>query len=443
MDKKKLTFILVLAPVILLALLNLLTVFTPELGFDSLWYHLTLPKLWLLKHQWFFNGGLLYYSVMPRLTETIYIPLIKYLGFIGPKLFQYLSSLGTCFVIWKIGSKINLSKTAKTLAVSFFYCTWLVSWQSGSSYIDPFRTFLESLALLFLISDSWKLGGLFLGLSVGTKWLSLGSVAIYSLVFGPSLLGPALLLITPWFFLAYKYTGNPLYPLFDPILHNSFTSPWNMIIRLLFLPLTFTLPFDDFLSPMVFVLIIFSALSLFDNHKKVRQIALVGLLGSIFCAIIEPPSTRYFLPFFPAIIISALTVFDKLKPILQKIFITLTVLSSIAIIILRFIADIKYLPYLTGQQSTTEFLTSLSDRLPDTFIDSDDYVVKNVPQDSKILIDKLHNLFYFPYNFDHTSWSDPKIQYDYLITRDTLPKEIKGELIHVNSIGIQIYKLTK
>ena len=66
MDKKKFVKILIWTPIILQALLNFATVFTPEIGFDALWYHLTLPKLWLLKHQWHFNGGLLYYSVMPR-----------------------------------------------------------------------------------------------------------------------------------------------------------------------------------------------------------------------------------------------------------------------------------------------------------------------------------------------------------------------------------------
>ncbi len=135
MDKKKLILSLIWIPIIILGILNLLTVFTPEIGFDALWYHLTLPKLWLFKKQWFFDGGLLYYSVMPRLTETIFIPLIKLTGFIGPKFLQYLSGIGISFLIWKISSKLKFSVVSKSLAISIFYCTWLVSWQSGSAYI--------------------------------------------------------------------------------------------------------------------------------------------------------------------------------------------------------------------------------------------------------------------------------------------------------------------
>ncbi|KKT96647.1 MAG: hypothetical protein UW99_C0053G0005 [Candidatus Collierbacteria bacterium GW2011_GWC2_45_15] len=98
MDKQK--FILVISSAIFaaLVLLNLLTVFTPEIGFDALWYHLTLPKLWLYKHQWFFPGGLMYYSVMPRLSETLFIPLIALTGYIGPKFLQFLAGLGTALL---------------------------------------------------------------------------------------------------------------------------------------------------------------------------------------------------------------------------------------------------------------------------------------------------------------------------------------------------------
>ena len=55
--------------------------------------------------------------------------------------------------------------------------------------------------------------------------------------------------------------------------------------------------------------------------------------------------------------------------------------------------------------------------------------------------DDLHNLYYFPYAFDHTSWADPGKKYDYLITRGVSPKNLPGILLHTNSIGIQFIKL--
>jgi len=444
MDKnKKIILILIWVPIVILGILNIFTVFTPEIGFDALWYHLTLPKLWLFKHQWHFDGGLLYYSVMPRLTETIFIPLIKYTGFIGPKLLQYLSGVGVCFLIWKISSKLKFSTVLKSAAVSLFYCTWLVCWQSGSAYIDLFRTFLETAALYYFVSGSWKKGGVLLGLAVGTKWLTLGSVAIYALVFGLPILLPVLLVSFPWFLIAYKYTGYPLYPMFSPILHNSLAPLLQVIPRIVFLPITLTLPFDDFLSPMLFVLVILSTISLFSRDKKISKIALVGILGAIFSVALNPPSSRYYLPYFPALIIGAIAVIDQLKTKFQTIFVALCILSSVLILGLRCIADYKYLPFILGHQTQNNFLESYAAHLPDTFIDSDDFVKNNLSPNSKILIDKLHNLYYFPYDFDHTSWVKTQKEYDYLITVNTKPGEVIGELLHTNSLGIQIYKLNE
>ncbi len=443
MDKKKLILTAIWLPIVIIGIINIFTIFTPEIGFDALWYHLTLPKLWLTNHQWFFKGGLLYYSVMPRLSETIFIPLIKLTGYVGPKFVQYLSGIGVCFLIWKITSKLKLSLVLRSIAVSIFYCTWLVSWQSGSAYIDLFRTFLETTALYFLISGSWKKGGIFLGLAVGTKLLALGSVAILALVFGFPLILPALLLSLPWFIVAFKFTGNPVYPMFDSILHNSFSPIFPIVGRLLILPIALTFPFDDFISPLIFLLVILSSFSLFDKNKLIRKIALVGILGAAFSISLEPPSSRYFLPYFPAIVISAVALVGHFKARLQTVFVFICILSSVFILSLRVYADKKYLPFILGKQTQNEFLTEYSDRLPDTFIDSDSFVEKNIPKNSRILIDKLHNLYYFPFGFDHTSWISSPTGYDYFITIGTRPEEIKGELIHTNSLGIQVYKLNK
>jgi len=442
MDKKKLILILLWTPIILLALLNLVTVFTPEVGFDALWYHLTLPKLWLFKHQWYFPGGLLYYSVMPRLTETIYIPLIKLTGYVGPKFIQYLSALGIGYLIWKIASQFKLSPLMKSLAVSLFYCTWLVSWESGSAYIDLFRTLLETIALYLLLFKSKKLGGVFLGLAIGTKWLSLGSLAIYTLVFGGTLILPAILIASPWFVIAYHFTGNPVYPMFAPFLQNSLAPLGQIVKNFFLLPLVVTVPFDDFFSPMLFILVIFSAFALFSRNKQIRQMSLVGIFGALFCVTLNPPSSRYLLPFLPALIISSVYLVSLLKPRLQNIFLALTIISSFLILFLRFFADLKYLPFVLGKEDQNTFLTQYAGRLPDTFIDSDGFVQKNLSSKNKILVDKLHNLYYFPYNFDHTSWVVTDSGYDYLITKDTQPSSIHGQLLHTNAVGIQVFKLT-
>lgn len=441
MGKQKLVFYLVLFPIVALAILNLLLIFTPEMGFDALWYHLTLPKLWLLKHQWYFPGGLLYYSVMPRLAETLFIPLIALTGTIGPKLLQCLAGLGTGLIIWRILANFKQTSVMRLVGVSLFYCTWLVSWQSGSAYIDLIRTFFETLALFYLLKGSWKKGGLLLGLAIGTKWLSLGSLFIYALVFGPAIIFPALLVSLPWFALAFYYTGNPLYPIFSGVIQNSFSSLSSIFQHLALAPYYLTKPFDDFLSPLIGLLFILALLSLRHTSKVVRQISWVAVLGTFFSLILDPPSSRFLLPFLPALVLSSVMSVSVVKnPWLKNIFIYLAILSGFLILVLRLIAFQKYIPLFTLQQNQNDFLTAQYSRLPGTFVDSDGFVA-GLPPGSRILVDKLHNLYYFPRDFTHTSWVKSGSAYDFLVTIGEDPGSVSGELIHTNSLGIQVFKL--
>ncbi|KKT40429.1 hypothetical protein A3K29_03450 [Candidatus Collierbacteria bacterium RIFOXYB2_FULL_46_14] len=443
MGKQKLVIILISIPLVALVVLNFLLVFTPEMGFDALWYHLTLPKLWLLKHQWYFPGGLLYYSVMPRLAETLYIPLLQLFGTSGPKMAQYLAGLGSGVFIWKVLSENKIPKAMKLAGVSLFYCTWLVGWQSGSAYVDLIRTFFEVAALYYSLRGSWKIGGLFLGLAIGTKWFSLGSLAIFSLVFGPQIIFPALLVSLPWFLIAYHFTGNPIYPIFSGVIENSFAGFGDAVKHLLLAPFYLTHPFDDFISPVVGVIFVLAILSLKSRQKPFRQIALVGLLGTILTLVINPPSTRFFLPYLPSLAVAAIIFIRSLRRSLwKKLFLYSVVLSGFFVLSIRLIAMSKYVPILIGSMDWKTFLVSHYSRLPGTFIDSDGYVAK-LPEGSKILVDKLHNLYYFPRDFDHTSWVSNASGYDYLVTLGADPSRISGQLIHQNELQIQTFKLNK
>lgn len=438
----KLKVILLVTPFILLVIFNFLLAFTPEIGFDALWYHLTLPKLWLLKQQWYFPGGLLYYSVMPRLAETLYIPLIHFTGTVGPKLVQFLAGLGTLLYLWKLLDHFQQTKIMKLVGISLFYCTWLVSWQSGSAYIDLVRTFLEVVALYFLVvKRSWKIGGVFLGLAIGTKWLSLGSLAIFALVFGPQTIFPALLVSLPWFVIAYFYTGNPIYPIFSDVLHNSFLGVGVIVKQIFLSPYLLTKPYDDFISPLAGMLFVVAILSFRSKNTVLKKIALVGVLGALSSVVINPPSSRFFLPYFPAIIVASIVYLNSFKVVwIKNVLIGLAIFSSFTVLCLRLVAMKKYLPIFTGQESQVSFLTRYKERLPGTFIDTDGFVAR-LPDGSKVLVDKLHNLYYFPVDFDHTSWVSSWDSYNFLVTIGEDPKNINGELVHTNQIGIQVFKL--
>lgn len=438
-----------------LTLINFLGVLMPELGFDALWYHLPLSKLFLMRHQWYFPGGLYYYSVMPRLAELIGLPFLAAFGYTGPKFIQFASGLIACYLIYKLAQKYTSSKLLALTAVNLFYATWLVSWQSSSAYVDLTRTVFELTALYvilnskFIIQKSIFLTGIFMGLAIGVKWHALGSLVLMAIIFTPLIVPIALLIASPWFFIAHHFTGNLLYPLFEKFMTTTqlaqvdphFYDPVAIIKRFILAPIFLTRPSEDFLSPVIGLVYLISLLGLISSNKTIRKISLFGTLGTFLLLLTPPPSTRYFLPYLPAIILSCVYILSRLKNQISIWFIGIFSLSALLILGMRVYAFSKYFPYLIGQQTKNQFLTSLSYRLPDTFIDTDNYVKNNLPSNANYLISSLHNLYYFPYNFDHDSFIDKNKHYDYLITKNTDLNKIDGQLIHTNQIGIQIFKL--
>lgn len=438
----------------LLITLNFIAIFMPELGFDALWYHLTLSKLFLSKHQWYFPGGLYYYSAMPRLGELISLPLLAKLGFIGPKFVQFLSGLVIAFFIHHLAKKFTGNRLISLSAVNLFYATWLVSWQSSSAYVDLIRTVFETATLYFLIhkplSVRWKLvAGVCLGLAIGVKWHALGSLLLLALIFSPLVVIPAAIVASPWFYLAYHFTSNPVYPVFEKFMTQTqlaqvsphFYTLSQILQRLFLFPIFITKPAEDFISPVIGLVFLISLPALLSSKIMIRKIAFYGLFGSGLLLLTPPPSPRYYLPYLPPVIIAATYLLSRLKQKIATIFLVIFTLSAIFIFGLRLVAFSKYLPFLTGQLSLNRFLASQSQRLPDTFIDADDYIANNLPPRASYLIANLHNLYYFPYDFDHESFASNRKRYDYLITKNMKPENITGKLIHTNSLGIQIFKL--
>src|SRR3989338_4914871 len=211
--------------------------------------------------------------------------------------------------------------------------------------------------------------------------------------------------------------------------------------RIVSAPIFLTRPSEDFLSPVSGLVYLISFLGLLSSRRQIRQLALLGIMGTFYLLLTPPPSTRYYLPYLPAVILAAVYLLSRLKDKIAILFITAFTISSFVVLALRAGSYLKYLPYLTGRLNPNQFLTTMSSRLPGTFIDSDGYVAKNLPPNGTYLIANLHNLYYFPYNFDHASLAAPGQRYDYLVTRGADPSAIAGELIHTNDIGIQISKL--
>lgn len=426
-----------------LTLINLIPVFAPEIGFDALWYHLTLPKLWLESGQYFFPGDLLYYSAMPRLTETLFIPLLVLLGTSGPKLLQFCSGIATTLLIFVFVRK-HQSPSLALINASFFYATHLVGWQSSSAYVDLFRTLLETSAILIYLTNhrhKLVLSALLWGLAIGTKWHSIVSLIVFASIFDLRLLPLGLIPAVPWFLLSLFYTGNPVFPLFSShfdsnqfqTLDHNFYSLSGLITRLVRLPLSLLFPFDDWLSPAVGILtlpIVFK--SFFSREKQIRRISLYALVMLIVWQLTPPPSSRYLLPLLPIIALLLFTG-NKYRSLIVSIIFT----STLIVLPLRLRAVAKFVPVAFRHQSTTQFLEQNKGKLPGTFVDLDGFVA-NLPASSRLLTD-FHNLYYFSKPVTHTSWMNPAIHYDFFITDS--PKTDYGKLIHQTSWPVYVYQI--
>ncbi len=196
---------------------NLAGALGPEGGFDALWYHLPIPKIWLEAHRIFFIGGNLYYSAMPKLIDMLYV-----WGETPAKLMHLVFGLLSTAVTYKLARKW-LDEKGALLAAVIFYSNLVVGWQSITAYIDLGRTFFEVLAFYLLVEKKIYKSAIVLGLAMATKTIAVGSLGILGVVVWLTrtrrdlvrYIALAMLVAAPWYIFSFVSTGNPVYPIFS------------------------------------------------------------------------------------------------------------------------------------------------------------------------------------------------------------------------------------
>ncbi|KKU56808.1 MAG: hypothetical protein UX80_C0031G0004 [Candidatus Amesbacteria bacterium GW2011_GWA2_47_11b] len=194
---------------------NLVGAMGPERGFDALWYHLPIPKIWLEAHKIFFIGGNLYYSAMPKLVDMLYV-----WGETPAKLMHLVFGLLSTAVTYKLARKWLEQKWA-LLAAVIFYSNLVVGWQSITAYIDLGRTFFEVLAFYLLVNKKIYKSAIVIGLAMATKIWAIGSLGILGVLVALGMgwrksvkfVILALVVAAPWYVFAWASTGNPIYPI--------------------------------------------------------------------------------------------------------------------------------------------------------------------------------------------------------------------------------------
>ena len=464
--KGRLTLLL-LVLISLQAIVNLIGALGPELAFDALWYHLTLPKLYLLSHTIsHIPGGLLYYSDMPKLAEMFYVTGLVFGNEITVKLIHFSFGLLTAVTLYKF-SRTFFSSLISLIAVVIFYSNLVVAWESTTAYIDLVRAFFEIMAL-WAFSNWWKTNkkkwfvysSLMVGFAITTKLLAIGSLGIFLLLIlyksikhrakiryillrliSYSIISLAIPL--PWFIFSYLATGNPVYPFFTHTYEVTTNSP-----NPLFVVIDLWNLFAKSADPLTPLYLIFFPL-LFVTFSKLRsEIKLIvwycGLSLVLWYFTPRTGGGRFILPYLPAMSLVCAAIYSELKnKKLINYLIGLVILVSLITIGYRGIANSKYLPVIVGTQNRQTFLTNHLNFSFGDFYDTDSYFAQHITKSDRVLLIGFHNLYYVDFPFVHNTWVKKGDKFTYIATQNTeLPKKFNNwQLVYSNDKTlVQLYK---
>lgn len=452
-DDKLSLFLLIL----LLAgvLVNLIGALGPELGFDALWYHLTIPKIYLQSNKIFFiPGGLFYYSAMPKLTEMLYLASLVYfpLGF-GAKFIHFLFGIFTLIVLYRL-SRRYLDSKYSILVLILFYSSLVVGWESVTAYVDLARTFFELLVFVLFVNwlDNKKNNliliesSVMLGLAVGVKLLSLITIPFYLFaiyIFSKNIkitlkyLVVCIAVSLPWFVFSFLNTGNPVYPVFSKILDSSHNLVFNPFFQINELWRLFYRSSDP-VSPifLIFLPVVLIEYIKLRKTKKTSGIIniMTGLfLFSIICFVIIPKTggSRFVLPFLPIWSLLFVLIISKSREFYKKTLFLLVIFVALINTGYRLLANRKYIPYLLGKETVEEFLIDNLNFTNGDFLDIDGEI-KNITKSNNIVIHGSHNLFYADFPFTHQSFSKEGKIYDYIVTQEQENNERSSKLLLSN-----------
>lgn len=442
----------------ILAIVNLIGALAPELSFDALWYHLTIPKIFIQEQRIFYiEGGLFYYSLMPKLGEMLFIPGLMIGSELIPKLIQWVFGILTSLVVYKISRKYFDDKIS-ILSAIIFYGSLVVAWQSTVGYIDLIRSFFEIMALWgFLEYFKTKNRALLIessvliGLAVSTKLIALGTVPIFGLLIfffekdkrraikNLMLFGfISLLTAFPWFFYAYISSGNPIYPVFSGYpLQDGITNPLKDLFNLFFKS-------ADPISPIFIIFLPLLIVYFKKLRKELKIVAIYSILALIIWLI--TPKTgggRFILPYLPAFSILAGAVIHYTASKNLKKYLTGVVIFVFVITVgFRGIANARYIPFIFGQESRGEFLTKNLNFSFGDFYDTDKWFEKNIKEGDKVLLYGFHNLYYADFPFVHESFAKKGDKFNFIATQNTqLPERFMyWKLIYRNELtGVSVY----
>ena len=450
--------LILLAMLTIQGIVNLIGTLGPELGFDALWYHLTLPKIYLTNHFIdYIPGGLFYYSAMPKLAEMLYISALSFGTETIAKLVHFSFGILSLVALYSLSRKF-LSKTFSLSVIVLFYSNLVVGWMSITAYIDLSRTFFEIMALWGFVEwqqskkSKWLIeSAIMLGLAISTKLLAISSLFIFTILIVFFAINKqkirwraiftnilvywwfALLIPLPWFVFSLVHTGNPVHPFFT----NAYPVKFNFnLINPLNLP--------DPISPLY---VISLPLAIFF-YRKLKPALKIILLYSFFAVAVwyltpQSGEGRFILPYLAALSLVSVAIIEMMrKNKLQKVFLGLIIFLSLFSIFYRGIANSKYVPVILGMQSKSQFLENHLNFSFGDFYDTDEYFERKIKKEDTVLLYGFHNLYYVNFPFIDSSYVKKGDMFSYIAVQgDNLPERFKfWNLIYYNDkTNVKVY----
>ncbi len=227
---------------VILAIPSILTVLAPEIFYDSLVYHLALPKQWLL-HGGFLATPSVCYAGIPFNTELWYGLAMAIGDSSSAKAIHFLFGTGSVALLYVLGRRYGAPRGG-LLAGLIFLSSPVVALEWVKTAVELSSTFFELLALYAMLlsfefadpgmEKRWiALSALFLGVCLGTKYTIWIALPIFMAVMFwerfqkdalPALIRKEFILaaaafaaVLPWLVRNAVFYHNPFYPFFNSI----------------------------------------------------------------------------------------------------------------------------------------------------------------------------------------------------------------------------------
>ena len=369
--------------------INLIGALGPELSFDALWYHLPIARMLSEHGTWgTVQGGLLYHSGFPRLMDWIYGGLLwtgrgtespEFL----PKLLHYLLGVGSGLLIARMGG---------WAAAVIWYATPLVGWLSVTAYIDLARTFFVLLSVFYLTQRRPYRSALAMGVAYSVKILS-GIEAM------------ALTFIWGWTARNWKASAKYL------LVVAPFVVSWGLLN--LSQHYGFFYPLGQF--------------GVVREHVAWSWSVITGpMIGD----------GRYILPE-----LALLAIWLSRHASIKKWILVGAITQGLVGMGYRGLANLKFVPYLLGQENKDVFLTNRLNFAYGDWYDADGWVRAHLV-DKKYLVVGVHNTYYLPGSqWDHESWADMGSCYSHVLAQGAGDLHPDWQLVHeVPQTDTRIYE---